>query len=142
MESIKLKTIKSTALVVGSQVYMTLYRLKDIVMEDVLVNVISKPDCQISLMEDSDRYVVEVVDTGEKIEFFRNTCEPYFINTKMTYEDGVSRLVRVRFKVVHKYEEPKPKGKPGRPKKILTPEEISLKNAPKRPRGRPRKESK
>ena len=114
-----IKMIRSNVIELNQTVYMTLYRVKEILLERVEVKLISKPLCEtVADMSKNDRYVFE--DSDKNIyEFKKNTCEPYFLITRVKGNKEDSK-VNARVKFEH----------------VVTEKTIKI----KKPRGRPRKE--
>lgn len=72
-----MRKIKASSLVPGSNYHFALYGDKSAIMP---CKVISRPETQIGLMADNDRFVIQK-ENGETILFRRNNCEPYFLVT-------------------------------------------------------------
>lgn len=91
------KTIRANKLKVGDKVFMTLYGLVNVEDGYEEVEIIQKPDVGIQDMKSTDRIIVKITETGEKIEFRKNTSKPFFLITDIISERGNSHQERVKF---------------------------------------------
>ncbi|AXH72532.1 MAG: hypothetical protein [Caudoviricetes sp.] len=72
-----MKKIKSSTLVENQNYYYSLYSDKN---KKFSVTLKSRPECQIGLMEPTDKFIFED-ENGETIEFRRNNGNPGFLIT-------------------------------------------------------------
>lgn len=89
-----MKVIRSNALVPGYVYGMAFYDSKNVVHRGVLI---SRPHSSVNDMTKADRFVFKMEETGENIEFFKNACFPYYLETKREGRSKRLRNCRVTF---------------------------------------------
>lgn len=119
-----MRKIKASTMVPGQSYHFALYGDRNKVIPCTLL---SRPETQIGLMEDSDRFVVRREDNGEDISFRRNACYPYYLVTDVPGKrDGSVVLERVVF--FGPDLEPKEPGKRGPKTKVEMVKEVADKH--------------
>lgn len=110
-----MRKIKASTLVPGRNYHFALYADKSAIMP---CKIISRPETQIGLMTDSDRYVIEKED-GTRVQFRRNSTYPHFLVTDVP---GKREGILVQDRVVFFGEDlpVKVPGVRGRPKAVKT----------------------
>lgn len=88
-----MKKIKSSTLIVDNEYYYALYSDKE---TKIKAKLLSRPSCQIGLMEKHDKFVFEHED-GTTIDFIKNNGTPGFL---ITYVDGKKQNSKVIDRVV------------------------------------------
>lgn len=88
-----MKKIKSSTLAVDNEYYYSLYSNKT---NKIKAKLLSRPSCQIGLMEKDDKFVFEHED-GTQIDFIRNNGEPHFL---ITYIDGKKKNSKIIDRVI------------------------------------------
>lgn len=91
-----MKKIKSSTLKIGEYYFYTLYSDKE---NYVKAKLVSRPTCQIGLMEDDDRFVFQK-ENEEYIEFRRNKAYPHYLVTDIPGKKQNSFIMdRVKFHI-------------------------------------------
>lgn len=89
-----MRVVRSNAMVPGFTYGLAFYDSKDTIHRAVLL---SRPHTSVNDMRPSDRFVFQMEESKEKVEFFKNACFPYYLETRRKGRSGRMRNCRITF---------------------------------------------